>query len=369
MTAVRLTAELTDRQREVLQAVVEHYIATAEPVGSRSLTRANRGIDVSPATVRNTMADLEDLGYLSAPHSSAGRIPTALAFRVFVEQLAQRGRISPKERELITTVTSHADRDIRQVLAEAGRILATVSKHASLVLLPSIEEVVFSDIEFLPVRDRTILCVFVAKSGLVQHRTIDVDFPVEREELRRMSNYLKSLLDGQRLVDVRDTILTAMRDERAQADEVMRRALALGERSLTVDRAPIVLIEGERALFEQPEFADITRMRRILRAFEEKTMLLRLLDASIAQPQAAAQSDTHVLFGADAPVNEFKDLAVVMASYATEDGPVGTLGVVGPIRMDYSRVIPLVELTAGTVARSLSGKEPAEDGQPGSQSD
>ncbi|MBI2373324.1 MAG: heat-inducible transcription repressor HrcA [Deltaproteobacteria bacterium] len=349
--------ELTERQREVLQAVVEHFIATAEPVGSRSLTRANRGIDVSPATVRNTMADLEDLGYLSAPHMSAGRVPTALAFRVFVEQLAQRGRISQKERELIATVTSHVDRDIRQVLEEAGRILSTVSRHASLVLLPAIDDVVFSDIEFLPVRDRTVLCILVAKSGLVQHRAVDVDFPVDRDELRRMSNYLKTLLDGKRLADVRSSILGAMRDERAQADEVMRHALALGERSLMPHPIPIVLIEGERALFDQPEFADIPRMRRILRAFEEKTMLLRLLDATVAQPQAAEQSDTHVVFGAEASVTEFKDLAVVMASYGTENGPSGNLGVVGPMRMDYSRVIPLVELTAGTVARSLGGDD------------
>lgn len=360
MAKPRHPVELSERQRAILQAVVEDYIATAEPVGSRTLTKRNREIDVSPATVRNAMADLEDLGYLSAPHASAGRVPTVDAFRVYVEQLAQRGRISAREKEIIEAVASSQgleNRGISQILQETGRVLSMVANHATLLLLPSFDEVVFSDIEFLPVRERHVLAVFVARSGLVQHRVIEVEFPVDRNELRRMSNYLKGLLTGKALREVRQTIVEEMRHERARADEVMRCALLLGEKTLSIDPAPAdnILVEGERSLLDQPEFADIGKMRELLRAFEEKTVLLRLLEAAsrpLASP-AAKRQDTQVLLGADGQARELRDLAVVMASYQAESGSAGHVGVVGPVRMDYSRVIPLVELAAGALSRSL----------------
>jgi heat-inducible transcriptional repressor len=364
--------ELNERLRDILQAVVEDYIATAEPVGSRSLTKRNLKIDLSPATVRNAMADLEDLGFLSAPHASAGRVPTALAFRVYVERLASRGRISPREQEIINAVALPADskaRELSQVLQDAGRALSSLANHAALVLLPRLDEVVFSEIEFVPVRERTVLVVFVAKSGLIQHRLVDVDFPLDRDELRRMASYLGSLLGGKTLFEVRQTIIEAMRDERAQADAVMRHALMLGERSLPVEpkAQDSVLVEGERALFDQPEFADISKMRNLLRAFEEKTVLLRLLDAASQRKldaPAAARADTTIAFGAEGSVRELKELAVVVSSYTSDQGPAGQVGIVGPIRMDYSRVIPLVEYTAGALSRSL-GVEPDPTGGSG----
>ena len=364
--------QLTDRQQEILQAVVEDYIATAEPVGSRSLIKRNAGIDVSPATVRNAMADLEDLGYLSAPHASAGRVPTAGAFRVYVEQLAKRGRITAREREIIAACAlrrEDADGDIRQILHDTGRVLATLSHHASLVMLPSLDEVVFADIEFVPVRQDSVLAVFVAKSGVIQQRVLPVDYHLDRDELRRMGNYLKSLLQGRTLAEIRHTIVRAMEDERAAADEIMRKALELGQRTLavTAEATDSVLVGGERNFLDQPEFADLKRMRQLMRAFEEKTVLLNLLTSAVQNPveaQLAQKSDTQVVFGAEAGVRETKDLAVVLATYESPSGPSGQLGIVGPMRMDYSRVIPLVEYTADSVSRSFEGARPeTEDGE------
>src|SRR5215472_6653981 len=177
---------LTERQRDILQAILEDYIATAEPVGSRTLTKRNPNIDVSPATVRNLMADLEELGLLSAPHASAGRVPTALAFRIYVERLAQRGRISARERELIQAITPLSEedkRDITSILQDAGRVLSSVSRHAALVLLPRLDEVIFERIEFVPVREGAVLAIFLAKSGLIQHQLVGVNFHVDRDEL------------------------------------------------------------------------------------------------------------------------------------------------------------------------------------------
>lgn len=352
------SVELSERQKEILTAIIEDFIKTAEPVGSRTLTK-RRSIDLSPATVRNVMADLEELGMVSAPHASAGRIPTPKAFRLYVERLAQRGRISAKERELIQAITQGVgpEKDMSTVLSEAGRVLSSVSRHATLVLMPSLDEVIFEHIEFMPVRESAVLAVFVAKSGLIEHRVLEIEFQVSRDELVRMSNYLSTLLGGKTLSEVRQEILRAMGEERSQADQIMRNALLLGERTLRPPGGPDVLVQGERTFLEHPEFADIAKMRKILRAFEEKTLLLRLLDLAGNRPidaQAASSTATQVALGSESSLRELKDLAVVTSTYASEEGPIGRLAVVGPTRMDYSRVIPLVELTADALSESLS---------------
>ncbi len=351
---------LNERLSEILQAVVEDYIETAEPVGSRSLTKRNRGLDLSPATVRNAMSDLEDLGFLSAPHASAGRVPTALAFRVYVERLASRNRLTPRDRDLIGALTDPSRREMGPLLQDASRVLSSLSNHASLVLLPRLDSVVFESIELVPVRDRAVLAVFIAKSGLIQQRVVDVEFPVDRDELREMSNYLRSLLDGKTLSEVRAAILGAMADERSAADAMMRHALMVGQRALSHTPTPQdeVMVEGERTFLEQPEFSDLSKMRKLFRAFEEKTILVRILDAAATRPsEAASLQETAVYFGAEGSVRELKDLAAVMASYSTEGGHSGQVGVVGPIRMDYARVIPLVELTANVLSRSLGSDD------------
>ncbi len=354
---------LTERQRSILQAIIEEYIATAEPVGSRTLTR-RRSIELSPATVRNAMSDLEARGLLTAPHASAGRVPTPAAFRLYVEELAQRGRISARERELIQAITeAHTEhQDIAETLQEAGRVLSTISKHAALVLMPSLDEVIFAHIEFMPLREDAVLAVFVAKSGLIQHRVIDATFPVERDELIRMSNYLQGLLEGKTLREIRSEILQAMADERNAADKIMRNALLLGRQALSESRPREMLIQGERTFLDQPEFADIDKMRKLLRAFEEKTVLLRMLEAAALVPvgaEAQRSSDTQVVLGSDSSVRELQDVAAVTATYVSEAGPAGRVGVVGPTRMDYSRVIPLVELTADAVSQSLTSEVPS----------
>lgn len=350
--------ELSDRQKEILIEIIEAFIATAEPVGSRSLAKRS-SITVSPATIRNTMADLEDLGLLTAPHASAGRVPTALAFRVYVERLAQRGRISGKERELIQAITLGTG-DIKDILRQASQVLSTVARHAALVLMPVIDEVRFESIELLALRENAVLAVFVARSGFVQHRIVDVQFGVDRDELVRMSNYLRTIVSGRTLSDVRREILRAMSDERAQADKLMRHALFLGERALSDPAEQDMLLAGQDAFLEHPEFADLQKMRRLLRAFEEKTILLRLLDLATKDAidaHAATGAETTVVLGSESSSRDLKELAAVTATYAANEGPAGRVGVVGPTRMNYSRVIPLVEMTAEVISRKLSADQ------------
>ncbi|MBX2812540.1 MAG: heat-inducible transcriptional repressor HrcA [Myxococcales bacterium] len=355
--------DLDDRQKEVLTAILETFIATAEPVGSRTLSKRS-SLSISPATIRNTMADLEDIGLLTAPHASAGRVPTPLAFRVYVERLAQRGRIGPRERALIQAIALGTE-DIKDILRQAGQVLSAIARHAALVIMPEIDEVRFESIELLPLHANAVLAIFVARSGFVQHRVVSVEFGVDRDELTRMSNYLRTIVSGRTLAEVRRDILEAMSDERAQADKLMRHALFLGERALGHPKKQDMLVAGQGAFLEHPEFADIQKMRYLLRAFEEKTLLLRLLNLAANSPidaQAANNSETSVVFGSDSASKELKELAVVTAAYASAEGSAGRVGIVGPTRMNYSRVIPLVEMTAQVISHRL-------ENQPGKTSD
>ncbi len=350
--------ELNERQKEVLTAIIEAFIASAEPVGSRTLAKLSK-LDVSPATIRNVMADLEDLGLLTAPHASAGRVPTALAFRVYVERLAQRGRIGTKERELIQAIAP-GNGDIKDVLRQAGQVLSSVAKHAALVIMPVIDEVRFESIELVQLRENAVLAVFVARSGFVQHRVVQAEFGVDRDQLVGMSNYLKSIITGRTLAEVRGEITRAMGDERAQADRLMRQALFLAERATQGAPEQDMLLSGQGALLDQPEFADIQKMRRLLRAFEEKTILLRLLDLAAngaIDAQAAHGTETCVVLGVESTSRDLQELAAVTAAYAAAEGPVGRVAVVGPTRMNYSRVIPLVEMTAQAISRTLGERE------------
>lgn len=339
----------------MLIAIIETFIATAEPVGSRTLARTSK-LTVSPATIRNAMADLEDLGLLTAPHTSAGRVPTPLAFRVYVERLVQRGRIGPRERELIQAI-ARGTGDIKDILRQASQVLSTVARHAALVIMPDIDEVRFESIELLPLRERTVLAVFVARSGFVQHRIVSVEFSVARDELVGMSNYLRSIVSGRTLAQVRREVLRAMSDERAQADKLMRHALFLGERALMSSTPQDMLLAGQGSFFEHPEFADIEKMRLLLRAFEEKTLLLRLLDLAANEPidaQNAKGAETNVILGSESTSADLAELAAVTAAYASSEGSSGRVGIVGPTRMNYARLIPLVELTAEAITRTLS---------------
>jgi heat-inducible transcriptional repressor len=203
--------------------------------------------------------------------------------------------------------------------------------------------------------------VFVAKSGLIQHRVVEVSFALDRDELTRMSNYLSSILGGKTLAEVRREIVSAMRDERTAADTIMRHALFLGERTLSAPSGDGLVVEGERTFLDHPEFADIERMRKLLRAFEEKTVLLRLLDAATTTPiesQVAVSELTTVVLGSETSVKDIRDLAAVSATYSSDQGPAGRVGVIGPTRMNYARVIPLVEMTAEALSQSLSAENP-----------
>ncbi|MCU0696337.1 MAG: heat-inducible transcriptional repressor HrcA [Myxococcaceae bacterium] len=339
--------EIDDRTRDVLKAVVQEFITTGEPVGSNQLTR--RGdFDVSPATMRNVLAELEELGFLEKPHTSAGRVPTDQGYRFFVDSLLQLSDPSPKERKAIEeglVATS-----IEERLQEAGKVLHHLSRHASVVLIPRPSAATLTRIEFVRLKGDKVLAILVSSGGQVQNKLLTVDFPVTAEELVAATNYLNEILrQGLAIEEVRGRILQELDSERAQYDVLAARALQLGAAATDVSSNERLVVEGTGSFLEQPEFTDdVRRMRSLFRALDEKHKLLQLLD------RVQRAREMQIFIGAESEFSSQGDVSVIVSPYGPSETVVGTVGVIGPTRMNYSRVIPLVNFTAQVLSRALT---------------
>jgi heat-inducible transcriptional repressor len=333
--------ELNQRHAQVLGSVVEEFIRSAEPVGSHTLTR-RRDLGVSPATVRTAMADLETLGFLVQPHTSAGRQPTDLGYRYYVDHLMPRRSVSARERlRLRRQIVDHDGGDLTAVLEFAAKALSASCQQVGIVVTPSFRSRVFRHIDFVLLRPGRVLVILVANSGVVDHRRVEAPEIESQAELDRMAAYLDELLEGLPLGAVRDRILQEMAGERALYDQLQQKALHLGKLAV-VDQPPQEdLFVGNRArLLDQPEFSDLTQMKVVFKALDKKGLILTLLD------RAADAEPRHVLIGGENSVPDLGGCSVVSRKYGREGRTVGAVGVLGPTRMDYSRVIGMVECTA-----------------------
>lgn len=336
---------LTERSRQILEAIIEDYIKTAEPVGSRSVTRRH-GLTLSPATVRNVMSDLEELGFLASPHTSAGRVPTDKAFRFYVDSLLQVRSIDEEQRDEIRRHYRGQGHDVGEILKETSRILSSISHYIGIVVAPRFTANVFRQIEFVKLCGSRILAILVSESGVVQNRIVESNEEIPSEDLVRMSNYLNNLLKGLTISEVKNRILQEMESDKVRYDELMSRALKLSE--LTLDEPDAeVFIEGQVNILEQPEFADVDKMKEIFRAFEEKGQLITLLDRCMDAERV------NIFIGAENFLNRMNRLSVITAPYASGRNTLGVLGVIGPTRMGYDRVIPIVDYTARMLSELL----------------
>jgi heat-inducible transcriptional repressor len=337
--------KLTERSRQILEAIIEDYIKTAEPVGSRSVTRRH-GLSLSPATVRNVMSDLEELGFLASPHTSAGRVPTDKAFRFYVDSLLQIRAIDQEQRDEIRRHCRSQGRDVGEILKETSRILSSISHYIGIVVAPRFTANVFRQIEFVNLCGTRILAILVSESGVVQNRIVESNEEIPSEELVRMSNYLNNLLKGLTISEVKTRILQEMESDKVRYDELMSRALKLSEQTLDEPDAE-VFIEGQVNILEQPEFADVDMMKEVFRAFEEKGQLITLLDRCMDADRV------NIFIGAENFLNRMNRLSVITAPYASGRNTLGVLGVIGPTRMGYDRVIPIVDYTARMLSELL----------------
>jgi heat-inducible transcriptional repressor len=329
---------LDDRAKLLLKALVERYIAEGQPVGSRTLSRAS-GLELSPATIRNVMSDLEELGLIASPHTSAGRIPTPRGYRVFVDTMltVQRGQLA---------TPSLAPDQPQKVITNAAQLLSNLSQFVGVVMAPR-RTSVFRHIEFLKLSERRYLVIMVSPDGDVQNRVVFTEADYTQTQLIEASNFLNTNYAGMAIETVRERLKSEVDTLRSEIAQLMQTAvLATSE---AINEQDEVVISGERNLLAVSDFSsDMTHLRRAFELFEQKTQLMRLLDIS---SQAAG---VRIFIGGESQVVPFEELSVVSAPYEVDGQVVGTLGVIGPMRMPYDRMIQIVDITAKLVSNALS---------------
>ena len=336
-----MQAMLDERSKSLLKTLVERYIADGQPVGSRTLSKAS-GLELSPATIRNVMADLEELGLIASPHTSAGRIPTARGYRLFVDTMltAQPGLIG------VDAVPLQPDQPQR-VIASAAQLLSSLSSFVGVVTSPK-KPSVFHHIEFLRLGERRVLVILVSPDGDVQNRVIFTAQDLSQGELAEASNRLNAGYAGLTLEAVRERLRHEVDALRGEIASLMSAAVQVGTEAMAHDEERVV-VSGERNLLTVQDFShDMGSLRRLFDLFEEKTQLMRLLDTS------SRAEGVRIYIGGESQIVPFEELSVVSAPYEVDGQVVGTLGVIGPTRMAYDRMIQIVDITSRMVGQALS---------------
>ena len=330
---------LDARAKMLLKALVERYIDDGQPVGSRTLSRES-GLELSPATIRNVMADLEDLGLIASPHTSAGRVPTAKGYRLFVDTMltVHRDQLAPQVL---------APEQPKRVIANAAQMLSSLSQFVGVVMAPR-RASVFRHIEFLRLSERRVLVIIVSPEGDVQNRVIFAKTDFSQSQLVETANFLNAHYSGLTMEEVRERLKTEVATLQTEIAQLMQAAVSVdadADASVHGD----VVIAGERNLLAVSDFSkDMGNLRRAFEMFEQKTQLLQLLDVS------SQAEGVRIFIGGESQVVPFEELSVVSASYEVDGQIVGTLGVIGPMRMPYDKMIQIVDITSKLVSNALS---------------
>jgi heat-inducible transcriptional repressor len=333
--------ELSRRAQRILHAVVTEYLGGEDAVGSRTVTRRH-DLGLSPATVRNVMADLEEMGLLEQRHTSAGRVPTQTGLRLFIDSMLKVRGLTPKEKDEIRDRILAPSPD--EVVQRASRLLSDLTHHAAVILAPDPTAQRLDRIEFVPLRDGKLIAVLVTTDGRIENRLVLDDIDANR--LDRIHNYLNQLLSGMTLDEVRDRVIRELGDDKNRYDEAVATALRLGHAVfVSPDRAQDIVIAGHSNLVDetQPE-----RIRDLLRTLEDKETLIRLLD------RTRHAEGLQVFVGAETAMQALSGSSVVGASYGPDETPIGALAVIGPMRMNYGKVMSVVDFTADTVSQLLA---------------
>jgi heat-inducible transcriptional repressor len=330
---------LDDRAKLLLKALIERYIADGQPVGSRTLSRAS-GLELSPATIRNVMSDLEELGLIASPHTSAGRIPTARGYRLFVDTMltVQRDQFGSH---------SLAPDQPQKVLASAANLLSSLSQFVGVVVAPR-RSSVFRHIEFLRLSEKRFLVIIVSPEGDVQNRVLFTEADYTQAQLIEAANFLNTHYVGMAIEDVRERLLNEVESLRGEIATLMKAAVVVSTEAIVQGQDEVV-ISGEKNLLAVSDFSsDMGHLRRAFDLFEQKTQLMRLLDVS-------AQADgVRIFIGGESQIVPIEELSIVSAPYEVDGRIVGTLGVIGPTRMAYDRMIQIVDITSRLVSNALS---------------
>lgn len=340
---------ISTRNKQILTSLINEYILTAEPVGSRSLAK-KYNINLSSATIRNVMSDLEDMGLLHQPHTSAGRIPTERAMRFYVDSILKVKRLSAPEKNRIRKKYQFSELEASDIIKQTSEVLSVLSHHMSVVSAPKIIGTILKHIEFIKISKNRILVIFVSQSGFVQNRIIEDQDDIPQDELDKHNNYLNETLVGISLEEVSAKIEDEIIKEKIMYDQLLSKALELSKKALGKEFKPELYIEGQVNLLECPEFSEVEKMKTLLHALEEKNLLVNLLT------KARDAEGVQIFIGSEAQLPDMQTLSIITSPYRYGKNVVGALGIIGPTRMNYLKLIPIVEYSAQLVTEFLNVK-------------
>ena len=337
---------LSDRAQLLFKLLVERYIADGQPVGSRTLARDAK-LDLSPATIRNVMADLEDLGLIRSPHTSAGRVPTVTGYRLFVDSMMTVRRLSVGDVERISgDLVKEAD--VQRLLAKTSSMLSEVTKLASIVMTPRQAQHALRQVEFLPLNDNRVLAILIVNEKEVQNRVIQTARRYSASELEQAANYLNKAFAGRDLLQVREDLLRDMNRTRAEMDRMMQAVIDIADKALVAEESSDeFVVSGQTNLMAIDDLSNISKLRQVFEAFNHKRDVLHLLD------QAVNAQGVQIFIGEESGYQVFNECSLVTSAYGTDEKVLGVLGVIGPTRMPYEKVVPIVDLTAKVLSSTL----------------
>jgi heat-inducible transcriptional repressor len=343
--------ELDSRAREVLHEIVIEHVATGEAISSRSLAKSGR-FQLSPASLRNVMADLEDLGYLQQPHTSAGRVPTDRGYRFFIDYLMKSRLLTQREREAIDDEVAHGN-EIEDLLHLASGVISRLSDQVGVVFMPTLLQFAIRSMDFVLVAESRIMCVIVGTNGVVVNKIVETRLPFTRDELEKISRYITTEFAGQTLDVIRRRLVRMTEHERAQHDQLMQKTIALGIETVN-DVAPLeheLVVEGATSILSKPEFADAAALRKTFLALQEKEKLVEILNSCLSE------DGLQILVGSESDFTQVHYFSIVARPYGSSNSPLGIVGIIGPMRMEYARVAPLVDYLGRALSRKIQEKE------------
>ncbi|MCB1802975.1 MAG: heat-inducible transcriptional repressor HrcA [Gammaproteobacteria bacterium] len=342
---------MSERAQYFLKVLIERYIRDGQPVGSRTLAK-DAGLDLSPATIRNVMADLEDLGFVASPHTSAGRVPTVSGYRMFVDSLLS---LKPLDKAMLRQVQSQLDKGREApsgLVDSASRLLSNLTHLAGVVMVPKQNQIKVRQIEFVALSELRVLTVIVTSAGEVYNRIIETSRPFSRSELEQLSNYVTAHYAGHDLADIRRLVLREMQETKRNLDALMMQAMEMAKAVFAEGEDDgggdgDFVVAGQTNLMDFDELAQVDSLRSLFNAFTEKQEILHLLDRSLEA------DGVQIFIGEESGYSTLKDCSVITAPYEVDSEVIGVLGVIGPTRMAYGRVIPIVDITAKVLGSAL----------------
>jgi len=334
------------RARRILSAIIDKYIEEGIPIGSKSLSLADN-IGLSPASIRNVMSDLEELGFIASPYTSSGRVPTSKGYRFFIDSLLKLQPVEATELERIKKRVNFHESNSRELAISVSNTLSAITKLAGIVTIPKQQVTRLKEIDFIQLSEKRILAIIVMNETEVENRILQMKRDYSKDELKQASNYLNTHYKGRSLSYIKKHLINELMQTKDSVNSLMSDLIDIADQVLDFDESDEYIVAGQRRLMDFHELSDIKKLRQLFDAFKEKQQLLELLDKSMST------SGIQIFIGEESGYQMFDNCTLITSPYTTEDGAIGVLGVIGPTRIAYQKVIPIVDITAKLLGKSL----------------